>query len=88
MTELTLLPAVTAVCYLFCEALKATPLPSKWLPLLSSLFGGLLGAVLFFLVPMWFPGGSHVGNALLSGFGSGLTATGAYEAVMQFWKKK
>ncbi len=87
MNEITLVPAVTALCYLFCEALKSTPLPKKLLPLLSCLFGGATGAMLFLLLPSLFAASATIGHAVLSGGGSGLVATGAYEAVMQFIKK-
>ncbi len=88
MNEITLVPAITALCYLFCEAMKTTPLPNKFLPLLACLFGGFAGAVFFLLLPSFFAVGATVGHAVLSGGGSGLLATGAYEAVMQFIRKK
>ncbi len=88
MGDIVLVPALTALSYLFCEAMKATPIPNKFLPLIGTLFGALAGGLLFFLAPELLGGVPDIGRALLSGGGSGCLATGAYETVMQFVKPK
>lgn len=37
--------AIVAICYLVAAALKATKLDSKWLPVICSVSGGILGVV-------------------------------------------
>ena len=37
--------AITVICYLVSQGIKATKLDNKWLPVISGLVGGILGVV-------------------------------------------
>lgn len=87
MTAITSIPMILVLTYLLCEALKETALPNKFLPLIACLFGLFSGGVLYLLCPELIPADS-MATALTYGATSGLAATGTYEAVMQFLKKK
>lgn len=70
--------SITAICYLVAQALKATSLDSKWLPVLCGCCGAILGvAALLIRVPD-FPGDDPL-TALGVGIASGLAATGAHQ---------
>ncbi len=70
--------SITAICYLACQAAKATALDRKWLPVLCGCCGAVLGlAALYTRVPD-FPGDDPL-TALGVGIASGLAATGAHQ---------
>lgn len=41
---ITGIAAITVICYLIAELVKATPLDNKWLPAICGLSGAALGA--------------------------------------------
>ena len=73
--------AITALCWLFGEGVKVSPLDKKFIPVLCGLFGALLGMAGLFLMPD-FPASDLI-TAAAVGAVSGLAATGANEAVRQ-----
>ena len=77
-------PAIAAICFLIAEAVKATGLDSKWLPVICGGVGGALGVAAMFLMPD-FPA-KDVLTALAIGIVSGFGATGAHQVYKQFTK--
>lgn len=78
---ITAVASITVVCYLAASAIKATTLPSKWLPVLCGLCGGLLGIAAMYIMPEY-PAEDLI-TAVAVGIVSGLAATGADQAVKQ-----
>lgn len=73
--------AITVICYLVAQAIKATPLENKWLPIISGAVGGVLGVVGFYVMPD-FPADDII-TAVSVGIVSGLAATGAHQIYKQ-----
>ena len=80
-TEILGVAAITIICYLFAEGIKATKLNNKWIPVLVGLLGGILGVVGMFVMPE-FPAGDVI-TAIAVGIVSGLAATGANQMYKQ-----
>lgn len=80
------IPAITVICYLAATAIKATPLDSKWLPVICGLLGGVFGIVGMFIMPD-FPASDFI-TALAFGIVSGLAATGAHQVGKQLMNKE
>lgn len=78
--------AITVICFLIAEAVKATPLDNKWLPVICGVLGGILGVVGEKVMPD-FPA-SDVLTAIAIGIVSGLSATGAHQIYKQQTKSK
>lgn len=68
--------AITVVCYLLAQGVKATKLDNKWLPVLCGLLGGILGVAALYTGVPDFPATDPL-TALAVGIVSGLAATGA-----------
>ena len=79
--ELVSVASITVLCYLMAQALKASPLDSKWLPILCGLVGGILG-LWGMLVSPAFPAEDCL-SAIAVGVVSGLAATGANQVYKQ-----
>ena len=77
--------AITVICFLVAEAVKATPLDNKWLPVICGALGGVLGVVALHVMPE-FPA-TDVITAVAVGVVSGLAATGAHQIYKQQTKK-
>ena len=45
------IPVITVICYLIAEAIKATALDNKWLPVICGSLGGILGVVALYVSP-------------------------------------
>lgn len=71
--------AITVVCYLIAQAVKATALDNKWLPVICGALGGILGVAGLYVMPD-FPAGDIL-TAVAVGIVSGLAASGAYDIV-------
>lgn len=69
--------AITVICFLVAEGVKATPLDNKWLPIICGTLGGVLGVVAMYVVND-FPA-TDVLNAIAIGIVSGLAATGVHQ---------
>ena len=81
---ITALPVITVICFLAAEAVKATALDNKWLPIICGALGGVLGVVAMFIMPD-FPGKDYL-TAIAIGIMSGLAATGAHQIYKQLSK--
>jgi hypothetical protein len=73
--------AITVICYLAATGVKATPLDSKWLPIICGALGGALGVVGMLIMPD-FPATDYL-TAIAVGVVSGLAATGANQIYKQ-----
>ncbi len=78
---ITGIAAITVICYLAAQGIKATSLNNKWLPVICGLLGALLGVVGLYLMPD-FPAGDIL-TAIAVGIVSGLAATGANQIYKQ-----
>jgi len=70
---------ITVIVYVFADIIKATPLPSKWLPAICNVLGGLLGIVGMLTMP-GFPA-QDILSAIAVGAVSGWAATGVRETM-------
>ena len=73
--------AITVICYLVAQAVKATKLDNKWLPVISGTVGGILGVVGFYAM-LDFPS-SDILTSVAVGIVSGLAATGINQIYKQ-----
>ena len=73
--------AITVICYLVAQGVKATSIDNKWLPVLCGVVGGILGVVGMHVMPD-FPA-SDVITSIAVGIVSGLAATGANQIYKQ-----
>lgn len=73
--------AITVLCYLAAQAIKATPLDNKWLPVICGVLGAILGVVGMAVMPD-FPATDFITSAAV-GVVSGLAATGVNQAYKQ-----
>ncbi len=73
--------AITVICYLAAQGIKATPIDSKWLPVICGMLGGILGVAAMFLMPDY-PATDGI-TAAAVGVVSGLAATGANQIYKQ-----
>ena len=78
--------AITVICYLAAQGIKATKLNSKWLPVICGSLGAVLGYLGMIIMPE-FPANDPM-TALAVGIVSGLAATGSRELITQMgWNK-
>lgn len=73
--------AITVICLLIGQAVKASGLDNKWIPLTCGVCGGVLGVAGMFLMPD-FPAGDYI-TAAAVGIVSGFAATGVNQALKQ-----
>ena len=78
------IPVITVIVFLVVEAVKATALDNKWLPVIAGAFGAVLGLVAMFIMPD-FPGKDYLTSTAI-GIVSGLAATGAHQIYKQLSK--
>lgn len=71
---ITGIAAITVICYLAAECIKATALDNKWLPVICGVLGGILGIAAMLIMPEY-PAGDYI-TAVAVGIVSGLAATG------------
>ena len=77
--------AVTVICYLAAQVVKATALDNKWLPVICGVRGGARGAACLALNIPDFPATDYI-TAVAVGIVSGLAATGANQVYKQLSK--
>lgn len=77
--------AITVIAYLIGQAVKATRLDNKWIPIICGAAGGALGALAMRVIPD-FPAGDYI-TAVAVGIVSGLAATGVNQCVKQIKDK-
>lgn len=85
MLGIAAIPVITVICFLIAEAVKATSLDNKWLPIICGICGGALGVVALKVMPE-FPA-VDVLTAIAIGIVSGLAATGAHQVYKQLSDK-
>ena len=73
--------AITVICLLVGQGVKATPLDNKWIPLIVGCAGAILGVIGWKVMPD-FPG-QDVLTAIAVGINSGLSATGLNQLYKQ-----
>lgn len=78
-------PVIVVIVFLVCQAIKATKLDNKWLPVIAGTAGGILGVVAMFTMP-GFPAHDYL-SAIAIGIVSGLAATGAHQVYHQLSEK-
>lgn len=76
------IPVITVICYLIAEAIKATALDNKWLPVICGSLGGVLGIVALYVSPAITPA-TDILTAIAIGIVSGFAATGIHQSVKQ-----
>ena len=74
--------AITVICYLVGQAVKVSPLDSKFVPIVCGLVGAILGPVALIMGVPDFPATDYL-TAVAVGIVSGLAATGVNQAVRQ-----
>ena len=77
--------AVTVICYLIAQGVKATALDNKWLPVICGVCGGILGVVGMKVMPD-FPAQDII-TAAAVGVVSGFAATGVNQVYKQMTGK-
>ena len=77
--------AITVLCYLIGQGVKASGLDNKWIPVIVGACGGVLGVAGMFLMAD-FPAGDVL-TAAAVGIVSGLAATGVDQAGKQLFCK-
>ena len=73
--------AITVICLLVGQAVKASAIDSKWIPIICGVCGLCLGIAAMYIMPD-FPATDYI-TASAIGIVSGLAATGANQAVKQ-----
>ena len=77
--------AITVICFLAAQIIKATALDNKWLPVICGVLGGILGVIGLKVMPD-FPA-NDILTAVAVGIVSGLAATGAHQIYKQLSDK-
>lgn len=85
MLNYSVIPVIVVICYVAITAIKQTKIDRRWLPLLSCVFGALLAAAMFYVLPE-FIGTASFTAAVISGAVSGLAATGTNQIFKQLMK--
>ena len=79
--------AITVICYLIAQVIKATPLDNKWLPGICGIVGAALVAACLALNFPDFPATDYI-TAAAVGIVIGLAATGANQVYKQLTKSE
>ena len=77
---------ITDICYLAAQAVKATNLDNKWLPVICGVLGGILGVVGLYWIPEY--PAQDIITAIAVGIMSGLAATGVNQVYKQLSGEK
>ncbi|HIY16040.1 MAG TPA: phage holin family protein [Candidatus Intestinimonas stercorigallinarum] len=77
--------AITVICLLIGQAVKATRLDNKWIPIICGACGMALGIAAMYIMPE-FPAKDYI-TAAAVGIVSGLAATGINQAAKQIGGK-
>ena len=77
--------AITVICFLIGQVVKASGLDNKWIPITCGISGALLGVLGLFMMPD-FPATDYI-TALAVGIVSGLAATGINQVYKQLTKE-
>lgn len=71
---ITSVATITVICYLVGNAVKATDVDNKWIPIIVGTVGGVLGVAGMYIMPD-FPATDYL-TAIAVGIVSGLAAVG------------
>ena len=77
---------ITVICYLAAQAVKATNLDNKWLPVICGVLGGILGVVGLYWIPEY--PAQDIITAIAVGIMSGLAAIGVNQVYKQLSGEK
>lgn len=77
---------ITVICYLAAQAVKATNLDNKRLPVICGVLGGILGVVGLYWIPEY--PAQDIITAIAVGIMSGLAATGVNQVYKQLSGEK
>ena len=77
---------ITVICYLAAQAVKATNLDNKWLPVICGVLGGILGVVGLYWIAEY--PAQDIITAIAVGIMSGLAATGVNQVYKQLSGEK
>ena len=80
------IPVITVIVFLIAEAVKATPLDNKWIPVVCGFTGGVLGVVAYYIMAE-FPA-TDILTAIAVGIVSGFAATGVHQVYKQLTKEE
>lgn len=90
MTDFTCIPIIVVCCYIIGEIYKVLFKKKKeaykLIPILVSIFGGLLGVLIYFTAPETILNADNVWIALGIGIVSGASSTGTNQIVKQIFK--
>jgi len=90
--EMTSVPIILIVCYVFAEIFKVIFKGKeklfKLIPMLVSILGGILGMLIFLTSPELILNATNIWNALLVGIVSGASSTTTNQIVKQLFNKK
>ena len=78
--------AITVICYLVGQVVKATGMDNKYIPAICGVVGAILGPVALYLGVPDFPA-TDVLTAVAVGIVSGLAATGVNQVAKQLSEK-
>ncbi len=78
---ITGIAAITVLCFLAAQGVKATAIDNKWLPVICGVLGGVLGVIGMHVMPEY-PATDWI-TAAAVGVVSGLAATGAHQMYKQ-----
>lgn len=77
--------AITVICFLVAEAVKATGKINEWIPIICGALGGALGVVAMRVIPDY--PATDILNAIAIGILSGFAATGVHQGYHQLTGK-
>lgn len=90
--EVSSVPIILIICYVFAEAFKVIFKGKdklfKLIPMLVSILGGLLGILIFLTNPELILNATNVWTALVVGIVSGASSTTTNQIVKQLFKKE
>lgn len=75
-------PAIAIICYLVGLGVKASPLDSKFIPIIVGVVGGIIGTVAYLIGMPNFPANDVI-TAIAVGIVSGLASTGINQIYKQ-----
>ena len=90
--EIMCVPVIVLCCYMMGEVyktiLKKNTKKFKLIPILVAIFGGILGAVIFYTVPEVIFNVDNVYSAVMIGIVSGFSSTGTNQIFKQLNNKE